>query len=120
MFLQERDWPKACSESRHSKMLNLILTVSYLVPFSARTHKFGRQSAADDDGYDYGASGYDSYWKSIASGGAADQEDDEEDYEEDYEDDEEEDDDEDDDDEAEAVDTLKNLSLGVSSASEDK
>lgn len=97
----------------------------YLLPFSARNHKFGRQSGADDDGYYYGASGYDSYWKSVASGGAADQEDDDEDdYEEeddDEDDDEEEEgDEEEDDDEAEAVDKLNNLSLGVSSVSEGK
>lgn len=99
--------------------MNLILF--YLVPFPARTHKFGRQSCADDDSYYSGASGYNSYWKSIASGGAADQED-EEDYEdeEEDEDDEEEEDDEEDDDEAEAVDTLNNLSLGVGSASDNK
>lgn len=94
----------------------------YLVLFSARNHKFGRQSGADDDSYYYGASGYDSYWKSTASGGAADQEDEEdyEDEEEDEDDEEEEEDEDEDEDEAEAVDTLKNLSLGVSSASEDK
>lgn len=96
--------------------------------FLARNHKFGRQSGADDDSYYYGASGYDSYWKSSASGGTADQEDgddvgDEDDYEDEEEDDEDEDDEEDDDEdeaEAEAADTLKNLSLGVSSAGGDK
>lgn len=106
---------------------NLFLKPSLnLLLLSARTHKFGRQSGADDDSYDYGASGYDSYWKNIASGGAADQDEDDvgedDDYE--YEDDEEEDDDdeeeEDEDDEDEAVDSLNNLKLGVSSASEDK
>lgn len=63
---------------------------------AARTLKFGRQAGTDeyDDDYDNGASGYDAYWKNLASGGQQDdyrEEDDEED--EDYEEEEEEEDD---------------------------
>lgn len=76
---------------------------------AARTLKFGRQAGADDDDdYDYetGASGYDAYWKNLASGGRdrqdddddEDEEDDEE--EEDYDDEEEEEEQEEEDDRA--------------------
>ncbi len=58
---------------------------------AARTLKFGRQAGADDDDDYYdGASGYDSYWKNLASGGRDQQEDYGEDYDEEEEDDEEE------------------------------
>ncbi|KAM9477689.1 zinc finger protein 330 isoform 1-T2 [Clarias gariepinus] len=120
VFKQEKGKAPPCPKCGHQTQETKDLSMS------TRTHKFGRQSGADDDSYDYGASGYDSYWKNIASGGAADQDEDDvgedDDYE--YEDDEEEDDDdeeeEDEDDEDEAVDSLNNLKLGVSSASEDK
>lgn len=62
---------------------------------AARTLKFGRQAGGDDDedyDYDTGASGYDAYWKNLASGGGDRQDDDDE--EEDEEDEEEYDDDE--------------------------
>ncbi|GAA6080614.1 zinc finger protein 330 [Tachysurus ichikawai] len=119
VFKQEKGKAPPCPKCGHQTQETKDLSMS------TRNHKFGRQSGADDDGYYYGASGYDSYWKSVASGGAADQEDDDEDdYEEeddDEDDDEEEEgDEEEDDDEAEAVDKLNNLSLGVSSVSEGK
>lgn len=88
---------------------------------STRTHKFGRQSGADDDGYDYGASGYDSYWKNLAAGGGGgDQDEDDDDYE--SEDDEEDDDDDDEEEEEEedeeeeepeVADKIHSLSLGA-------
>lgn len=67
---------------------------------STRTLKFGRQAGADeDDNYYDGASGYDSYWKNLASGGRDQQDnygedDDEEEYEEDDDEYEEDDDEE--------------------------
>ncbi|KAK3573270.1 hypothetical protein QTP86_019236 [Hemibagrus guttatus] len=119
VFKQEKGKAPPCPKCGHQTQETKDLSMS------TRTHKFGRQSGADDDSYYYGASGYDSYWKSTTTGGAADQEDeddgDEDDYEEDDDDDEEdEEDEEEDEDEAEAVDTLNNLSLGVSSVSESK
>lgn len=74
------------------------------VSSAARTLKFGRQAGADeyDDEYDNGASGYDAYWKNLASGGQQDNyrgEDDEED--DDYEEEEEEEDDDGDEEEEE-------------------
>lgn len=90
----------------------LVLTECFVL--AARTHKFGRQSGADEDGY--GASGYSSYWKNLESGGGyKDEEDDDFDDDEDYE--EEEDDDEDDEeeeDDPEVEDSLSNLSLEAS------
>lgn len=68
-----------------------------VIDFStARTLKFGRQSCIDDGG---GASGYDSYWKNLASGGGAEQDDEygagDDDYDEDdYEEEDEEEDEE--------------------------
>ncbi|XP_053478008.1 zinc finger protein 330 [Ictalurus furcatus] len=115
VFKQEKGKAPPCPKCGHQTQETKDLSMS------TRTHKFGRQTGADDDYY--GASGYDSYWKSTASGGAADQEDDDdEDYEDDEEDedDDEEEDEEEDEDEAEAVDSLGNLSLGVSSAGGDK
>lgn len=80
---------------------------------AARTHKFGRQSGADED--DYGASGYSSYWKNQESGdGCKDEEDDDFDDDYDEEDEEEDDDDEEEEDDPEVEDSLSNLSLGAS------
>lgn len=73
-------------------------------PSAARTLKFGRQAGADeyDDDYDNGASGYDAYWKNLASGGQRDNyREDDEDEDDDYEEDEEEEEEDDDDDEEE-------------------
>lgn len=74
--------------------------VSSVIP-AARTLKYGRQAGADEEDDDeYGASGYDAYWKNLASGAdqqrVYDDEDDDEDDDDDDEDDEEEDDDEED------------------------
>lgn len=75
---------------------------SECVFFAARTLKFGRQAGADDDDddYDTGASGYDAYWKNLASGDR-DHQDDYGDDDEDDEDEEEEGEDEDEVDEEE-------------------
>lgn len=88
---------------------------------STRTLKFGRQAGADDDDYD-GASGYDSYWKNLASGGR-DQEDDygedddyEEDEEDDDDDDEEEEEEEEEGEEETAADSLAGLKLDGTAA----
>lgn len=68
---------------------------------AARTLKFGRQAGADeyDDDYDNGASGYDAYWKNLASGGQQDdyREEDDEEEDDDYDEEEEEEEDDDDD-----------------------
>lgn len=86
---------------------------------STRTLKFGRQSGADED--DNGASGYDSYWKNLASGGTNtyyDDEDEEEDEEEDDEDVEEEGDEEGGkDSDTEATEPFSHLNLGRTYAS---
>lgn len=72
---------------------------------AARTLKFGRQAGADDDDDDDdGASGYDAYWKNLASGGGQrdnydDEDDDDDDDEDDEDDGEEEEEDEDEDEE---------------------
>lgn len=73
---------------------------------AARTLKFGRQAGADDDDdYDTGASGYDAYWKNLASGGRDDQDDyGDDDEDEDDEDEEEEEEDEDEEEEEEEED----------------
>lgn len=80
--------------------------------------KFGRQAGVDeDDDYDYGASGYDSYWKNLASGGRDQQDDygeDDDDEDDEYEEDDEEEDDEEEDEEGEeekAADSLAGLNL---------
>ncbi len=87
-----------------------------LYVLAARTHKFGRQSGADED--DYGASGYNSYWKNLESGGGSkgeeniDEDDDFDDDDEEEEDDDDDEEEEEDDPEVEA--SLSNLSLGTS------
>lgn len=71
---------------------------------AARTLKFGRQAGADeyDDDYDNGASGYDAYWKNLASGGQqGDYREEDDDEDDDYEEEEEEEDDDDEDDDEE-------------------
>lgn len=83
---------------------------------AARTHKFGRQSGADED--DYGASGYSSYWKNLESGGGYKDEE-EDDLDDDYDEEDEDEDDDDDEEEEEeeddpkVEDSLSNLSLGA-------
>lgn len=69
---------------------------------AARTLKFGRQAGAeeDEDYYD-GASGYDSYWKNLASGGGDQQDNYGEDDDDDDDDEEEEEDDDEEDEEEE-------------------
>lgn len=94
----------------------------FVVSSVARTLKFGRQAGGDYDDDDYdGASGYDSYWKNLASGGRDQQDDygedddyEEDEYEEEDEDEEEEEDDEDEEEEGEeetAADSLAGLKL---------
>lgn len=83
---------------------------------STRTLKFGRQTGGDDD--EYGASGYDNYWKNLASGATStyDYEDEEEEEEED--DDEEEGDEEGEkDSDTEASEPFSHLNLGRTYAS---
>ncbi|KTG32968.1 hypothetical protein cypCar_00038961 [Cyprinus carpio] len=108
VFKQEKGKAPPCPKCGHETQETKDLSMS------TRTHKFGRQSGADEDGY--GASGYSSYWKNLESGGGyKDEEDDDFDDDEDYE--EEEDDDEDDEeeeDEPEVEDSLSNLSLEAS------
>lgn len=94
---------------------------------AARTLKFGRQAGVDeyDDDYDNGASGYDAYWKNLASGGQQDsyrEEDDDEDddyVEEDDDDDDDDDEEEDEEEEGEGVEekaagSMAGLKLGES------
>ena len=76
----------------------------------ARSLKYGRQSGADEESYGYGASGYDNYWKSVASAGQEEEEEEDDDDDEDEEE-EEDDDEDDDDDEEEVVDNLAGLKL---------
>lgn len=73
---------------------------------AARTLKFGRQTGADeDDDYYSGASGYDSYWKNLASGSrndyGEDNDDEDDECEEEEEEEEEDDEEEEEDDEEE-------------------
>lgn len=84
---------------------------------STRTLKFGRQSGADDD--ENGASGYDNYWKNLASGATSTYDDDyEEEEDEDDDDDEEEGDEEGEkDSDTEATDLFGHLNLGRTYAS---
>lgn len=79
---------------------------------STRTVKFGRQSGADEESYGYGASGYASYWKNVASSGA-DQDDDnaEDDDDDDEEEDDEDNEEEGDEDEEGAADSMACLNL---------
>uniref|UniRef100_A0A674NX25 Zinc finger protein 330 n=1 Tax=Takifugu rubripes TaxID=31033 RepID=A0A674NX25_TAKRU len=86
--------PKCGHETQETKDLSM----------STRTLKFGRQAGADeyDDDYDNGASGYDAYWKNLASGGQRDDyREEDEDEDDDYEEEDEEEEDDDDDDEEE-------------------
>lgn len=119
VFKQEKGKAPPCPKCGHQTQETKDLSMS------TRTHKFGRQSGADDDSYDYGASGYDSYWKNLASGGGGgDQDEDDDDYEsedeeeEDDDDDEEEEEEEDEEEEeTEVADKLHDLSLGAGAAS---
>ncbi|KAI2668133.1 Zinc finger protein 330 [Labeo rohita] len=111
VFKQEKGKAPPCPKCGHETQETKDLSMS------TRTHKFGRQTGADEDGY--GASGYSSYWKNLESGGYQDEEDIEEDddFEDDDEEDEEEDDDEEEEeeeDDPEVEDSLSNLSLGAS------
>jgi len=65
---------------------------------AARTLKYGRQVGVEDNEVDDGASGYDAYWKNLASGGGHPDNCAEKD---DYDEDDDDNDDEDDDDEEE-------------------
>ena len=102
-------------------MITYICTISsthICVLSTARTLKFGRQTGADDDDEYYdGASGYDSYWKNLASGGRDAQDDyreDEDDEDDDFDEDEEEEEEEEDDEveEEQAADSMAGLKLG--------
>uniref|UniRef100_W5KDY4 Zinc finger protein 330 n=1 Tax=Astyanax mexicanus TaxID=7994 RepID=W5KDY4_ASTMX len=118
VFKQEKGKAPPCPKCGHQTQETKDLSMS------TRTHKFGRQSGADDDGYDYGASGYDSYWKNLASGGGGggggDQDEDDDDYEseeeeEDDDDDEDEEEEDEEEEEPEVADKIHNLSLGTDS-----
>ncbi|XP_016362092.1 zinc finger protein 330 [Sinocyclocheilus anshuiensis] len=113
VFKQEKGKAPPCPKCGHETQETKDLSMS------TRTHKFGRQSGGDEDGY--GASGYSSYWKNLESGGGyKDEEDNEEDddFDDDDDDYEEEEDDDDDDEEEEddpkVEDSLSNLSLEAS------
>uniref|UniRef100_A0A672RPQ3 Zinc finger protein 330 n=1 Tax=Sinocyclocheilus grahami TaxID=75366 RepID=A0A672RPQ3_SINGR len=112
VFKQEKGKAPPCPKCGHETQETKDLSMS------TRTHKFGRQSGGDEDGY--GASGYSSYWKNLESGGGyKDEEDIEEDDDFDDDDDYEEEEDDDDDDEEEeddpkVEDSLSNLSLEAS------
>uniref|UniRef100_A0A673JMK4 Zinc finger protein 330 n=2 Tax=Sinocyclocheilus rhinocerous TaxID=307959 RepID=A0A673JMK4_9TELE len=111
VFKQEKGKAPPCPKCGHETQETKDLSMS------TRTHKFGRQSGGDEDGY--GASGYSSYWKNLESGGGyKDEEDIEEDDDFDDDDYEEEEDDDDEDEEEEddpkVEDTLSNLSLEAS------
>jgi len=117
VFKQEKGKAPPCPKCGHETQETKDLSMS------TRTLKFGRQAGADDDDYyDDGASGYDSYWKNLASG-SRDQEDDygeDDDYEED-EDDEDDDDEEEEEEEEEgeeetAADSLAGLKLDGTAA----
>lgn len=107
--------PKCGHETQETKDLSM----------STRSLKFGRQSCADedDDGYyGEGASGYDSYWKNLSSGGGgqdyddAEDDDDEDEDEDDEDEDEEDEDDEEEEEEEEetAAESMSNLKLNAS------
>ncbi|XP_016145407.1 zinc finger protein 330-like [Sinocyclocheilus grahami] len=101
VFKQEKGKAPPCPQCGHETQETKDLSMS------TRTHKFGRQSGADED--DYGASGYSSYWTNQESGGGyKDEEDD------DFDDDYDEEDDEEEEDDPEVEDSLSNLSLGAS------
>ncbi|CAJ1052458.1 zinc finger protein 330 [Xyrichtys novacula] len=100
VFKQEKGKAPPCPKCGHETQETKDLSMS------TRTLKFGRQAGVDDDDDDYdGASGYDAYWKNLASGGGNQQDqyggDDDYEEDEDEEDDYEEDEEEDDDDEEE-------------------
>ncbi|XP_073790887.1 zinc finger protein 330 isoform X1 [Danio rerio] len=116
VFKQEKGKNPPCPKCGHETQETKDLSMS------TRTHKFGRQSGADDDDDGYGASGYSSYWKNLESGGGGggyldddDNEEEDDDYDEEEDDEEEdEDDDDDEEEEAEVQDSLSNLSIGAS------
>lgn len=80
---------------------------------TARSLKFGRQTGTEEDSYGYGASGYDAYWKNVASAGqdGGDDDDDEDEDDEDEDDDEEEEDDDGEEEAERTVDSLAGLKL---------
>ncbi|CAK6958612.1 zinc finger protein 330 [Scomber scombrus] len=116
VFKQEKGKAPPCPKCGHETQETKDLSMS------TRTLKFGRQAGADDDYYDDGASGYDSYWKNLASGGGRDQEDDygeDDDYEEDEDDEDSDDDEEEEEEEGEeekAADSLAGLKLDGTAA----
>ncbi|XP_054635476.1 zinc finger protein 330 isoform X3 [Dunckerocampus dactyliophorus] len=113
VFKQEKGKAPPCPKCGHETQETKDLSMS------TRTLKFGRQAGADeDDDDDYGASGYDAYWKNVASGGGGHQADDydddyeEDDYDEDDDDEEEEEEEEEDDEEEEeAIEGMAALKL---------
>ncbi|XP_018418916.1 PREDICTED: zinc finger protein 330 [Nanorana parkeri] len=103
---KEPPCPKCGHETQQTKNLSM----------SIRTLKYGRQSGADED--ENGASGYDNYWKNLASGGTNTYDDDDDEEEEDDEDDEDEGDEEGEkDSDTEATDLFGHLNLGRTYAS---
>ncbi|GLD71882.1 zinc finger protein 330 [Lates japonicus] len=121
VFKQEKGKAPPCPKCGHETQETKDLSMS------TRTLKFGRQAGAeDDDDYYDGASGYDSYWKNLASGGRDQQDDygEDDDYEEDEEEEEEEDEDEEEEEEEEeeegeeetAADSLAGLKLDGTAA----
>ncbi|MEE6461449.1 hypothetical protein FKM82_001293 [Ascaphus truei] len=104
---KEPPCPKCGHETQQTKDLSM----------STRSLKFGRQSGTDE-GEGNGASGYDAYWKNLASGGNQDDDDDfDEDDEDDDEDDEEGDEDGEKDSDSEVAEPFSHLNLGRTYAS---
>ncbi|MGH0118417.1 UNVERIFIED_CONTAM: hypothetical protein FKN15_023353 [Acipenser sinensis] len=111
VFKQEKGKEPPCPKCGHETQETKDLSMS------TRSLKFGRQSGADDGDV---ASGYDAYWKNLASGGGAGGD---EDYDDEaYGDDEDDDDDEDEEDDdkesdTEASEPFSDLNLGRTYAS---
>ncbi|RXN01905.1 Zinc finger protein 330 [Acipenser ruthenus] len=113
VFKQEKGKEPPCPKCGHETQETKDLSMS------TRSLKFGRQSGADDGD---GASGYDAYWKNLASGGGAggDEDYDDEEYGDDEDDDDDDDEDEEEDDkesDTEASEPFSDLNLGRTYAS---
>ncbi|XP_055077865.1 zinc finger protein 330 isoform X2 [Periophthalmus magnuspinnatus] len=115
VFKQEKGKAPPCPKCGHETQETKDLSMS------TRSLKFGRQSCVDEDNdyYSGGASGYDSYWKNLASGGGGDEEDygDDDDDDDDYEEDEEEEDEDEEEDSQEETTTESMSTLKLATTS---
>ncbi|KAG8134582.1 putative Zinc finger protein [Naja naja] len=110
VFKQEKGREPPCPKCGHETQQTKDLSMS------TRSLRFGRQTGGEESD---GASGYDAYWKNLASGRGVDTGDNDEEYD-DYEAEDDEDDDNEEggrDSESEATDMFSNLNLGRTYAS---